>query len=396
MRTMINNGGGRETYTYDGLGRLDTTTRQDLDGFTESGDPIYSLPYVTSDRDYDRASRMTGHLTFAFDSGAANYVTRKTTTTYNDGGLLLNQTTQKKGTDGVFRNESISTFGGEGGYDSVGNVLLYNTTNYQSNGTTVWYTSQHTYQYVRGEGYQEKQHGVDNSAVFADGTTNNKYNVNGELIQFTDQNDQNKNRYFANNAQGQALTYIRGNYGSDPSSGFSTAVGGAGFFSTTNAGYNFFSSEGQQVGTFGNFTGSGLKASFDVNYTPISPSYPASAPANYVAQAGDTLRSIAAKLFGDGNLWYLIAQANGMSDPDALVPEGRTLEIPNQVISLANNATTFKPFDPREAIGDTTPTQPYIPPPAKKGCGMVGMIIVACIALFCAIVTCGAMALLLE
>jgi hypothetical protein len=95
-----------------------------------------------------------------------------------------------------------------------------------------------------------------------------------------------------------------------------------------------------------------------------------------VAQEDDTLRSIAARVYGDESLWYLIADENGEVDPDAAISPGRMLTIPSRVVSLANNAESFKPFDIQKAIGDVTPTQAAPPPPTKNGCGMLGMLIV--------------------
>ena len=46
------------------------------------------------------------------------------------------------------------------------------------------------------------------------------------------------------------------------------------------------------------------------------------------------------------------------SKPGPLVAAGELVQIPNQVVSLANTAGTFKPFDLNNVIGDTTPTQP--------------------------------------
>ena len=54
-------------------------------------------------------------------------------------------------------------------------------------------------------------------------------------------------------------------------------------------------------------------ADFDYNYTPISDAYPSVTPGNYVVSTGDTLRGIAYRVYGDPRLWYLIADANGLS-----------------------------------------------------------------------------------
>src|SRR5262249_31689103 len=48
---------------------------------------------------------------------------------------------------------------------------------------------------------------------------------------------------------------------------------------------------------------------------------------SYLVKPGDTLMGIAAACFGDGSLWRLIADENGIEDPRALVP-GQSLSIP--------------------------------------------------------------------
>jgi nucleoid-associated protein YgaU len=47
----------------------------------------------------------------------------------------------------------------------------------------------------------------------------------------------------------------------------------------------------------------------------------------YLVRPGDTLMAIAAAQYGDGGLWRLIADENGIEDPRRLDP-GRTLSIP--------------------------------------------------------------------
>lgn len=113
---------------------------------------------------------------------------------------------------------------------------------------------------------------------------------------------------------------------------------------------------------------------FDFNYTAISDQYPASAPGRYVAQAGDSLRKIALAVWGDANLWYLIADANGLSvgGSDA-VTEGTSLIIPSQAVNLANRSDTFKPYNESAIHGDLTPS---LPPPKKKCGGFLAAIVV--------------------
>jgi hypothetical protein len=127
-------------------------------------------------------------------------------------------------------------------------------------------------------------------------------------------------------------------------------------------------------------------ADFDENYQPINDQYPGMAASIYTVNAGDTLQSIAQAAWGDAAMWYLIADANGLS-ATATLQAGQRLIIPNKVANFHNNSTTFKVYDPGEAIGDTLPTLPPQPaPPHKKhGCGGLGAILVAVIAIAVAI-----------
>ncbi|WP_457323200.1 hypothetical protein, partial [Roseateles sp. P5_E11] len=94
---------------------------------------------------------------------------------------------------------------------------------------------------------------------------------------------------------------------------------------------------------------------FDQNYEPINDSYPGRAASNYaVRRNGETLRSVAQALWGDSSMWYLIAEANGMLD-DTSLSAGQVLVIPNKVTNIHNNASTWRPYNPGEAIGNVDP-----------------------------------------
>jgi LysM repeat protein len=124
-------------------------------------------------------------------------------------------------------------------------------------------------------------------------------------------------------------------------------------------------------------TGTGF-ADFDANYTAINTaSGSEGADGSYVVRQGDTLAGIAQALWGDAALWYVLANANGItgeaSSANALAP-GRQLTIPAQVSNIHNSATTFKPYDPLRALGDIQPGAPQ-PAARKKGCGAFGAIL---------------------
>jgi hypothetical protein len=108
-----------------------------------------------------------------------------------------------------------------------------------------------------------------------------------------------------------------------------------------------------------------------------------SGSSSYTVRDGETLQSIAASAWGDANLWYLIAEANGLSAGSALIG-GQSLIVPDRVTDVHNNAGTFKVYDPAAAMGDLSPTTPK-PPKKPGGCGMVGPILIMLVAVAVAI-----------
>jgi hypothetical protein len=62
-------------------------------------------------------------------------------------------------------------------------------------------------------------------------------------------------------------------------------------------------------------------------------------------------------VWGDANLWWMIAEANGLVGTERLTG-GMNLIIPNKVMNIYNNSGTFKVYDAGEAIGATGPNLP--------------------------------------
>ncbi len=125
-------------------------------------------------------------------------------------------------------------------------------------------------------------------------------------------------------------------------------------------------------------------ADFDRFYTPVNSFRQGSGGGAYTVQAGDTLRSVAAAVYGDSQLWYLIAEANGLAG-EAGLAEGATIILPAGVTRNTNRADTFQPFNPADAIGDTSPA---IPQPGRGNqCGILGQILLAVVAVAVSLVT---------
>jgi hypothetical protein len=106
---------------------------------------------------------------------------------------------------------------------------------------------------------------------------------------------------------------------------------------------------------------------FDFAYTPMSEAA-SSGTSRYVVQSGDTLIDIAQAIYGDGALWYIIADRNSIAAaPDApldVSEVGKTYEIPS-LIGSSNSASTFRPYDLAEIIGNDRPIAIPPPPPPK-------------------------------
>ncbi|QVN23622.1 LysM peptidoglycan-binding domain-containing protein [Burkholderia pyrrocinia] len=132
-------------------------------------------------------------------------------------------------------------------------------------------------------------------------------------------------------------------------------------------------------------------ADFDENYMAINGTYPAASAGQWTVRAGDTLKSVASALWGDSSLWYILADANGLKSTDEL-RAGQLLTVPNKVTNVHNTSTTFKPYDPGLAIGNTQPTLPAPPPPpGPSGCGGFMPIIAIVVAVVATVFTAGAL-----
>lgn len=145
----------------------------------------------------------------------------------------------------------------------------------------------------------------------------------------------------------------------------------------------------------GQFSGSAY-ATFDRNYDAVNLANVATTTQSYTVRGGDTLAGIAQAVWGDANLWYMIAAANGLTADEALA-EGRVLAIPAGVVNRGNSSDTFRPYDPADALGDVQPNTPVPQPRTASGgrrnrCGVFGAILLAVVAVAVTALTAGAAA----
>ncbi len=107
----------------------------------------------------------------------------------------------------------------------------------------------------------------------------------------------------------------------------------------------------------------------------------------YMVRSGDTVRSIAQAIWGDADLWYKLAEANGLS-ANASLTEGQRLTIPQGVWRNHQTASTYIPYDAGKFLQLNDPSPAYPAPVAAKSggdCGAFGQILLVVIAVVVAV-----------
>lgn len=344
-----------QRYSYDDLGRATLVKEVTIDG--ETGDESAERNFLQ--QTYDDLGRLVEQKSFETGSGR---LLSKTNTTYGGAGRVIQQDVTVYKADGTIDAEH-SSVSGNYQYDSAGNLKSYIHT--QGAGTSATFNNAYAYGYTREfDGDKESWITVVSTQPNArNGLTSNVYDVRGRLLEQTVHGDGGRVRKsFGYDGEGHIV--LKDEFRTQPN---------------TPTGYGreyYFYANGQEVAVVG--TGDLVgNTRFGNGYTPISSAYPASTPGTYVVNRGDTLSGIAQMMFGDGALWYLIADANGLSfGPSAELPvseQGKTYRIPNVVGNLHNNAKTFHPYNPAQIIGATTPAPTLRP----EHCAAQGALLLA-------------------
>ncbi|MHA6194717.1 LysM peptidoglycan-binding domain-containing protein [Pseudomonas wadenswilerensis] len=307
--------------------------------------------------------------------------------TYDERGRVLTQTTYKNGVaqsiarseyrgdnqkisertygiaNGVEYLSQANYFAEAGMIDAAGNQTRYRYAIFHASGN-LHQAGDYLTTYVGFETY--KSENLKATAIGQDsGITNYSYNDRGDLLHVSNHNG--KFRRYAVDGDGRMIS--------------------AQVVATDNTQLYL----NYQNGALAN-AGAISRGAITDTLVPISADYPAHAPSSYVVNQGDTLESIAQMVWGDRSMWYVIADANGLSDT---LMVGSSLRIPNVVTSNRNDATTFKPYNPAEVIGDTI-TPPVPPKPKKKKCNAAASIVMVVVAVVATIFTAGAAAYLIA
>ena len=215
------------------------------------------------------------------------------------------------------------------------------------------------------EGYRQGTTSAK-STYFQPGSTTYSYDANGYLTAVTDATETKNNRTLVNDAAGQIL------YKSQNGKTERTLIAAGQQVARYGVGGMYAIEDLQQAvrNLQGNRTNiswlSGINNDKDKFKPQFSPTYQAMKPGAYqgassfVVSAGDTLRSIAQAVYGTQQLWYKIAEANGLGS-DADLQAGQVLTIPAQASGTYNSAGDFRPYDASAIVGDTSPNLPQPP-----------------------------------
>jgi len=151
---------------------------------------------------------------------------------------------------------------------------------------------------------------------------------------------------------------------------------------------DYFYANGNPVGEKGNYIKGGAKVLLDEGkynlVQQINDSNPGTSVSSYTANDGDTLQNIAAAMYGNASLWYIIAEANGL-DPNATVKAGTHLQIPNTVESGRLTSDAHKLYNDSDIIGSTLPNL-ETPQPSGGGGDSCASIVMTIIVVVIAVV----------
>jgi YD repeat-containing protein len=386
----------RENYDYDGAGRIVSIRTTQGSGAADVYDPVTglfgpatSLPAASSSGGvqrsaftYDLMNRQTAQSDY--DAAGTTVVFSRTASYDLAGKLTVDISNTRRGSD-TYRAYTSNN------YNMLGAVDYSSTTNSKNNTYLNETTSTTTYQWWDGA--------VQGTIAYtqSSGTTNTTFTYDGlgRLTWVYVGDGRPRNIGFRTNGDGQIIRrdeLDNNNTNGDPHEAWyrfdGRQLGYIGNNGTTNMSLAASIADRQATGGSGAFRNGATYATTQVdttgNYDAINSYRQGSGAGSYTVQrTGETLAGIAQALWGDSSLWYKLAEANGMS-ADAGLVEGQRLTVPSGVIRNTFNAGTVKPYDPASAIGDVTPSTP-LPPAKKKGCGIIGMIFLAIIAIAVAV-----------
>ena len=393
----------REDYVYDSAGRVTQikSAKGSYNQLSGTGTVPSGPGTIRSRLYYDTIGRQTRQIDYLSNGSTVAYDNSKV---YNTKSQITSETTTTRRGSKTYKTYSTYSYGSGSSY-ALGAATYIHTTVYKENSTySVDYYSSTTNNYTWYNG------AVQASTLYKPKTNESRtntttyfYSAGGFLQKASISDGRSRTVTFTNDQNGQVIRRDErdGKYTTgDPHEVWyrfgGKEMGYVGNNGTLNTDHeksitNRTATQGQGAFRNGSTYGSSY-SDFDQSYAAINSFSQGSQNGTYTIQAGDTLQGIAANLWGDASLWYKLAQVNGMTGENQLI-EGQSLVVPTGVTRSTNNASTFKPYNPGETIGDLNPTTPEPPKAAKKKkCGVLGAILLVVVAVVVTIATAGAAA----
>ncbi|MCB5425960.1 LysM peptidoglycan-binding domain-containing protein [Altererythrobacter sp. CC-YST694] len=407
-------GGGLVTYTaaeteryeYDGAGRLSKINVAGhalseyaymvagIDAATRNEPTPPAQDFVVSTGEvrraafsYDALGRQTGQNTYGSDGTT---VVHNASTNYNsENGRIEATFISTKKDDGKTYTQSVTNYYGSGSSYALGAVTSSTGSNSVNGQSATSSTTTNTFEWWDGAVQKTIQY-VEDSKNW---TTTFNYNGLGQLINAHIADGQPRDVYFTLDEVGQIIRRDETRSSSAPAAQTGSPhelwyrlgdreIGYVGNNGGTNPTLLTSLAQQQAAGGPGTFRGGSTNPQSSIGFAqaldPINLHEQGSVAGSWTVKAGDTLQSIAQKLYGDASLWYKIAEVNGLSSGSSLIA-GQQLTLPSGVLRNTYTADSFRPYDPAQAIGDLSPSTPK--PPKKNNCGMFGQILLAAIAI---------------
>lgn len=356
-------------------------------------------------KEYDASGRVIWES--AFDNH--NNLTQKNHMSYEQG-ELTSQITY----NGSLQEQARATYQ----YDQVGNMTDWSIRN-RGDKNHLGYTLSHHYTYALWDNYQQEHDKVSlvpDGRAATYGSSTRIYDVNGLLQKSIDAKVDGDGKTNTTYYWNSSIDGIKARVDREGQTSYLNVAGKTiGDFSIDNQNkqkltiYGGFTPTGAQqtpAGTsrnsakefqnrlqerYASFTQSQSHQSFE------APGAPQDNLGAYTLQAGDTLESIALQVYGDSGLWYLIADANGITERNAYAGNdgplhiGQRLNIPPAATGQHHTNVTHKVFNANQKIGNTQATAPLPPPPPipKTHHNLLAKIVVSVVAVVATVLTAG-------
>jgi len=309
--------------------------------------------------------------------------------TYDADGRLLSQTTLERPTDwqlGLLGRKDqyadtsvlrVDTIQNNDVYDAAGRLATYR---YTKSGV---YTHTYNSTFVGGDSYQEKTvTGTSSDTNYRTTTNTLTYDGWGRLTTQNEKTNYSKvpvadrRRYYAYNGDGSVQMRREGTINLSTGAFEQTADSNG-----AKLNFLFVHAAGRQMAELAE-GGRTRIAGQQLTSLNGAGGYDAGG-GKVVVQNETSLEQLAQRIYGTTQLWYVIADANGLNHDSELI-EGASLNAPSVKVNT-NDANTFKPYNPAEAIGGTTPSLPFIKPPPNHGCHQIVAAIIRVVGIVVAI-----------